>query len=100
MVNAGGSICAASSTTADSFLRLVGEGVRLSREVPLPFPPYSCQRVPPVAGEGVPSLNNLAARALRVPHLCGVTEVGQSPVGAQLAINGLEEHFSMYIFFN
>ena len=45
---------------------------------------------PSVAGEGVPSLNNLAARALRVPRLCGVPEVGHTPVGGQLVINGHE----------
>ena len=88
MVNAGGSIYAASRATADSLLRVVGEGGGVEPRGSFPISPPSWQRIPPVAGEGVPSLNNLEARALRVPRLCGVQEVGHGPVGARLAING------------
>ena len=90
MVNAGGSIYAASRATADLFLRVVWEGGGLNHEIALPFSSLPWQIVPPVAGEGVPSLNNIAARAFRVPRLCGVPEVGHTPVGGRLAIHGME----------
>ena len=45
--------------------RREGKGLGWSREAFFPFPPHPQQRVPPIAREGVPSLNNRLARALR-----------------------------------
>ena len=45
--------------------RREGKGMGWSREAFFPFPPHPQQRVPPIAREGVPSLNNRLARALR-----------------------------------
>ena len=45
--------------------RWVGKGMGWSREAFFPFPPHSQQRVPLIAGEGVPSINTRTARALR-----------------------------------
>ena len=45
--------------------RWMGKGVGWSREAFFPFPPHPQQRVPPIAGEGVPSINIRTARALR-----------------------------------
>lgn len=49
-----------------------------SREALLPFPPRPQQSVPPIAGEGVPSLKAKRREPFRVPQLCGksVAELG------------------------
>ena len=50
-----------------------GKGVGWSRKALLPFPARPQQRDPPIAREGVPSLKNRKARALRVPQHCSIS---------------------------
>ena len=51
------------------FVGWLGKEGGLSREAPLPF---RMTEGPSRSREGVPPLNNLAARALRGPRHCGV----------------------------